>query len=51
MHAPFQATNAPLTLNPEMLDEVTKYVFLPAEVKKAFRAELLKRKLARPKTP
>ena len=39
----FQAENAPLTLHPEILDEVIKYVFLPGEVVAAFRAELAKR--------
>ena len=39
----FHAENAPLTLHPEILDEVIKYVFLPGEVVAAFRAELAKR--------
>ncbi len=37
------ATNAPLTLHPEILEEVIKYVFLPREVVKAYREELAKR--------
>ena len=32
-----KATNAPLYLNPQMLDEVLKYVFLPRSVIKAYR--------------
>jgi hypothetical protein len=39
----FHATNAPLTLHPEILDEVVKYIFLPKEVVKAYRDELRKR--------
>lgn len=31
------AENAPLTLHPEILDEVLKYVFLPKEAKDAYR--------------
>ncbi len=33
----FAATNSPLSLHPEMLDEVLKYVHLPSEVKVAWR--------------
>src|ERR1035437_4467358 len=33
----FQATNSPLILHPEILDEVTKYVFLPKDVQAAYR--------------
>jgi hypothetical protein len=40
LHLHFQATNAPLTLHPELLDDVIKYVYLPKEVEKAYRAEL-----------
>lgn len=43
MTVPFHATNAPLTLHPEILDEVIKYVFLPREVVEAYREELTKR--------
>ena len=32
-----QATNAPLALHPEILDEVSKYVFLPKEVKAHYK--------------
>lgn len=32
-----QAANAPLTLHPELLDEVLKYVWLPNDVIKAYR--------------
>ena len=39
----FQVTNAPLTLHPEILDEVIKYAFIPKEVEKAYREELTKR--------
>lgn len=35
----FQAINAPLTHHPEIIDEVTKYVKLPADVIRAYRAE------------
>ncbi len=37
------ATNSPLSLHPEILDEVLKYVFLPKEVISAYRKELEKR--------
>lgn len=33
----FQATNAPLFLHPEILDEVLKYVFIPREVVNAYK--------------
>jgi HEPN domain-containing protein len=33
----FTATNSPLFLSPHILDEVVKYVFLPGEVKTAYR--------------
>lgn len=33
----FQANNAPLYLNPQILDEVLKYVYLPKQVKAAYR--------------
>lgn len=33
----FQAHNAPLYLNPEMLDEILKYVYLPKELTAAYR--------------
>jgi HEPN domain-containing protein len=33
----FQANNAPLYLNPQILDEVLKYVHLPKQVKAAYR--------------
>lgn len=33
----FRATNSPLFLNPHILDEVLKYVFLPKDVKAAYR--------------
>lgn len=36
----FHSTNAPLTLHPEILEEVVKYVHLPKEVIKAYRKEL-----------
>jgi len=34
----FEARNAPLSLNPQILNEVEKYVFLPKEVRAAYRA-------------
>lgn len=37
------ATNAPLTLHPEILEEVLHYVFLPKEVVAAYRRELARR--------
>ena len=33
-----QATNAPLDVNPHILDEVLKYVYLPKDVERAYRA-------------
>jgi hypothetical protein len=33
----FHATNSPLFVNPQILDEVLKYVFLPKDVKAAYR--------------
>lgn len=36
----FRATNSPLSLNPEILEEVLRYVFLPKEVVNAYRADL-----------
>jgi HEPN domain-containing protein len=39
----FHATNSPLTLNPDLLDEVLKYVFLPKDVITAYREEMAKR--------
>lgn len=41
---PFQAVNSPLSLHPEFINEVLKYVHLPKEVEKAYR-EAAKRKL------
>jgi hypothetical protein len=43
MHTPFQATNSPLTLNPQILDDVLKYVKLGTDVANAYRAELQKK--------
>jgi hypothetical protein len=43
----FQGENAPLSLHPEILDEVTKYVFVPRDVIGAYRAELTKRSSGR----
>jgi hypothetical protein len=34
----FHATNSPLYLHPEILDEVVKYVYLPKDVEDAYRA-------------
>ncbi len=39
----FHSTNAPLTLHPEILDEVLRYVFLPKEIVNAYRQELARR--------
>jgi hypothetical protein len=50
MVTPFVATNAPLTLHPEILDEILKYVFLPRDVVKAYREELARR-LRKRETP
>ena len=33
----FEAVNAPLTLHPDLLDEICKYVFLPNEVVRAYK--------------
>ncbi len=38
-----QAHNAPLSLNPHILDEVLKYAYLPEDIVKAYR-ELAKKK-------
>lgn len=43
MQLHWHATNAPLTLHPEILDEVVRYVFLPKEVITAFREEIRNR--------
>lgn len=40
-----ESANSPLALHPELLDEIQKYVFLPADVKKAYR-EILQEKQA-----
>jgi hypothetical protein len=44
----FHATNAPLTLHPEVLDDVLEYVFLPKYVIDAYRKELEKRRAKEP---
>jgi hypothetical protein len=36
----FQAHNAPLYLNPQILDEVLKYVHIPDYVAKGYRAHV-----------
>src|SRR5262245_21230139 len=36
----FHATNSPLFLHPEILDEVSRYIYLPKDVKAAYRAQL-----------
>jgi hypothetical protein len=36
------ATNVPLSLHPEILDEVMRYVYLPKDVAKAYREELIR---------
>jgi HEPN domain-containing protein len=43
MRTGFSAVNAPLSLHPEILDEVLRYVFLPKEVVEAFRREIAQR--------
>ena len=35
--AGFHAVNAPLSLNPEIIDEVVKYIFLPSDVVTAYK--------------
>lgn len=35
----FQAANSPLTLHPGLLDEVLKYVWLPKDVRQAYRVQ------------
>jgi hypothetical protein len=46
---PHHATNAPLSLRPELLTEVMKYVWLPQEVVTAYEAEMRNRaKIQRP---
>jgi len=39
----FHATNSPLSLHPEILDDVLEYVFLPKDVIAAYKKELKKR--------
>jgi hypothetical protein len=36
-----RATNSPLNLNPQILDEVLKYVYLPKDLEAAYRAHQL----------
>jgi hypothetical protein len=43
-----QAGNAPLLLHPEILDVVVKYVFIPDEAKKAYRALAAEKKTKKP---
>lgn len=38
------STNSPLSLHPEILEDVLNYIFLPKDVKDAYRDELSKRK-------
>jgi len=38
----FHATNSPLSLHPEILNEVLRYVYLPKDVKNEYCAELKK---------
>jgi hypothetical protein len=47
MQMHFSVVNAPLTLHPELLDEVLKYIILPKEVVVAYREELTKRSSGR----
>jgi hypothetical protein len=37
-----RAANSPLSLNPHILDEILKYVWLPKDVKESYRSLLLK---------
>lgn len=37
MKIPFHATNSPLSLHPEILDDVLEFVFLPKDVVRAYR--------------
>jgi len=39
----FEAVNSPLTLHPEILDDVLEYVFLPKDVIDAYKEELTRR--------
>jgi hypothetical protein len=41
------STNSPLSLHPEILDEILRYVYLPKEVVNAYRAELTTRSKGR----
>ena len=47
MRVPNSATNAPLSLHPEILDEIIKYVHLPKEIIFAYRSEITKRSRAK----
>jgi HEPN domain-containing protein len=44
MHATMHSANSPLSLHPEMLDEVTKYVYVPKDVKREYRNIVIKRR-------
>jgi hypothetical protein len=40
------SANSPLSLHPEILDDVAEFVHLPKDVERAYREELRKRKVA-----
>lgn len=44
MPTPFHATNSPLFLHPELLDHVTKLVYIPADLQNAYRQSYARRK-------
>lgn len=46
----WQITNAPLTLKPELLDELIQYIYIPREVRVAYRDELARRSRQRNKS-
>ena len=43
MQLNWEAINSPLTLYPEMLDEVCKYVYVPKDMQKAYHEEIERR--------
>lgn len=44
IHSHYSAVNPPLSLHPDMLDVVNKYVYLPKEVIRAYRDQVIKDK-------
>lgn len=47
MRTHHHAKNSPLSLHPELLDEVEKFIFLPKEVKEAYRKRIAEEKKER----